>query len=124
MLYQCYRIPELKNVLFKDDLKANLINISQLCNDKCLSKFNLKECTMYDSPRIFVVKGIKSECKCYCVSESFSLMCNITSLSVEELWNKKLGHVNYNLLKRISSLKTAKGFPLITTQFHHICCPC
>lgn len=108
-------ILELKNVFFVDGLKVILTSISQICNDKCLIKFNHKECTICDNIGSVVVKGIRLEYTYYYMGDSSFLVYNRTSPSVEELWHEILGHLNHKLLKKISSLKIVRGFPPITT---------
>lgn len=68
------RIPKLKNVLFVDSLKDNLINISQICDDRSLVQYIDKECTMYDSFGRVMVKGIKLEDKYYCDGDTLSFI--------------------------------------------------
>lgn len=110
-----------KNVLFVDGLEVNLISISQLCDEPCLVKFINKECTVYDSTRNVVFKGIRLEDNCYCVGGFLYLVCNKTSLSVKEIQHKQLGNMNLKILKRILSLKTIKELISITTKHGHIC---
>lgn len=75
-------ITELKDVLFMDGLKANLISINKIIVKKYLVKFNHKDCTMYDNTRSVIVKGIRLEDSYYCVGDSPPLVCNIASLNV------------------------------------------
>lgn len=43
---------EVKDILYVEGLKANLINIIQTYDNKYLFKFTHKKCTMYDSLEI------------------------------------------------------------------------
>lgn len=108
------RILELKNVLFVDVLKENLISISQICDEICLTKFNHKECTMYDSTKMVIVKRIKLKDKCYHMGDSRYLICNRNNINVEKLWHQILCHVNYKSLNKILSLEIVKGLNSIT----------
>lgn len=42
-------IPELSNVMLVEGLRANLISISQLCDDSHLVKFNKEEWCVYNN---------------------------------------------------------------------------
>lgn len=50
----------------------------------------------------------------FIISDTYSLICNIVSLNVEELWHQRLDHVNNKLLEKISSLETIKDLPTIS----------
>lgn len=79
------RILKLKDLLFVDGLEENLITIRQICEDKCLVKFNEKECIMCDIIVKVIIRIIKSEENCYCFGDSPSHICNRVSLGVEKL---------------------------------------
>lgn len=46
MIYLCLEIPELKDIIYVEGFKANLINISQIFYNKYSSKFTHKKCTV------------------------------------------------------------------------------
>lgn len=61
------KIPKLKDVLYVEGLKANIISISQICNNTCSIKFIHNECIMYDSSINIMVKGINAKDNFYCI---------------------------------------------------------
>lgn len=95
-------IPELQEVLFVDGIKANLIKNSWIFYDKCLAKFTHEECTMFDNSEKVVVMGTRSRDNCSSVGSFPSILCNRTSLRIEELWHQRLDHDNYKMLKKLS----------------------
>lgn len=108
------KILKLKNFLYMEGLKENLISIIQICDKKCPVKFIHNKCTVYDNLGNIIVKGSRSKENCYYVSNPPKVVYNRLNLSTEDLWHQHLRHVNYKLLEKISSLKEVKGLPSIT----------
>lgn len=78
---------------------------------------------MYKNLGNIMVKNTKSKDNCYCVGNISEVVCNKLSLSIEELWHQHFGHVNYKILKKISSLNIIICLPSITTMPRHFCGP-
>lgn len=66
-------ILEHKDFFYMEDLKTNLINISQICDTKCLVKFTCKEWTIYENSRNVMVKGTNSKDNCSSVGNLMKL---------------------------------------------------
>lgn len=58
-------IPRLSNVMLVERLKANLISVSQLCDDGLLVRFNEDKCAVYNDQNEKIMKGIRSSDNCY-----------------------------------------------------------
>lgn len=71
---------------------------------------------MYDNFKSVVVKGIMLGDNYLCIGASSFLICNRTSLSIEELWHQILDYVNYKMLNKISKFETIRGLSKITSQ--------
>ena len=52
--------PRLKNVLLVEGLKANLISISQLCDQDLHAKFSKNKCFVFDKSENCVMEGSRS----------------------------------------------------------------
>ena len=59
------RLPRLKNVLHVEGLKANLMNISQLCDQKLNVKFTKNNCKVLNKSGEVDLKGSRSSDNCY-----------------------------------------------------------
>lgn len=51
-------IPKLNDVLYVERFKANLINVSQICDSRCTVEFTQKDCTVYDDLENTLVRCI------------------------------------------------------------------
>ena len=64
--------PRLKNVLLVEGLKANLISISQLCDQDLHVKFSKNKCLMFDKFENCVMEGSRSLDNCYMLTSPFA----------------------------------------------------
>ena len=58
-------LPRLKNVLHVEGLAANLISISQLCDQNLLVKFTKDTCKVFNKSQECVLEGERSYDNCY-----------------------------------------------------------
>ncbi|MCH79805.1 gag-protease polyprotein [Trifolium medium] len=58
-------LPKLENVLLVKDLTANLISISQLCDQGMKINFTKTECQVTDDKGNLLMRGVKSKGNCY-----------------------------------------------------------
>ncbi|GAA0150755.1 hypothetical protein LIER_09621 [Lithospermum erythrorhizon] len=103
-------LPHLTDVLLVGGLTANLISISQLCDDGmkvCTYKTCQQGCTVNDSCEKTVMHGTRSADNCY----MWSSVQAPSSRKGEhdELWPKRLGHTNYINIQQIISKEAVRG---------------
>ena len=58
-------MPKLDNVLLVNELKLNLISISQLCDDNLLVQFTKESCSVTNNSTSCVMEGKRSFDNCY-----------------------------------------------------------
>ncbi|CAL8107783.1 unnamed protein product [Prunus armeniaca] len=63
-------LPFLKNVMLVENLQANLISISQLCDDGSSVWFDKDQCYVADFQGKKVMSGMRSKDNCYCIQLS------------------------------------------------------
>ncbi|XP_010436642.1 PREDICTED: uncharacterized protein LOC104720436 [Camelina sativa] len=85
-------LPQLVNVYLVQGLRANLISISQLC-DEGLSVLSTKvDCKALDESCNIKLYGVRSGNNCY-MWEKQSIKCYNAQCSID-LWHQRLGHMN------------------------------
>ncbi|XP_062093820.1 uncharacterized protein LOC133799844 [Humulus lupulus] len=114
-------LPPLKNVLYVEGLKANLISVSQICDEGCTVLFSKTDYTVVSTSRIHVLTGIISNDNCYLLSTN--LVCNAAKMDETELWHYKLGHLNYRDLSKLVKLKAVSGIPNLAPLKDKVCGP-
>ncbi|XP_013713550.2 uncharacterized protein LOC106417262 [Brassica napus] len=82
-------LPRLINVFYVEGLKANLISVSQLCDEGLQVIFDRKECRAVNDRGDLVLCGYRSGNNCYMWKPSSQ--CLTAKESQTELWHKKLG---------------------------------
>ncbi|XP_040363426.1 uncharacterized protein LOC121049643 [Rosa chinensis] len=122
-------IPNLKNVLFVEGLTANLISVSQLADDYEDVWFNKQRCLVLNQKGEGIMGGKRSFDNCYHIqaNESSSLQPCLSVKTTEEtfeLWQKKMGHVNYQDLLKLSSKQCVRGLPNLKGKTDKICGDC
>lgn len=102
-------IPKLTNIMLVKYLKANLISISQLCDDSHNASFNKEECSVLDDQGKEILRGKRSSNNCYLLN--LNHQCStITVDTVTDLWHQRLGHTSLSNLKKI--IGTFSGYHL------------
>ena len=104
------RFLTLKNVLLVDGLKANLISISQLCDDNLNVSFTRNECLVQDRERKCILCGKRTSSNCYCVYPNPKIICNNASINTNDLWYQRLGHMNTKDLDKLVRKNLDRGF--------------
>ena len=117
----------LDDVLLVEGLTANLISISQLCNQSFEVKFSQKECLVVNENQEVLMRGARSKDNCYMwVSQEECNMsrCLISKEDEVKLWHQKLGHLNLKSMKRIISEEAIRGMPKLRIEEGRICGEC
>ncbi|XP_062103421.1 uncharacterized protein LOC133814482 [Humulus lupulus] len=115
-------LPSLKDVLYVEGLKANLISISQLCDSGYLVNFSNSCCSVVSSDGRMVLTGKRSIDNCYKLDSE--VLCNRTILEKFDLWHHRMGHLNYRDLQKLIKLKAVRGVPECKVSREKVCAPC
>ncbi|XP_031268825.1 uncharacterized protein LOC116127306 [Pistacia vera] len=71
---------------------------------------------------VFYVEGKKSNDNCYLLTNKVS--CLISKSGDIDVWHKKLGHMNFRDLMKLSKKDVAKGLPELVFPKGKVCGPC
>src|ERR1044072_5238622 len=119
--------PLLDDVLLVEGLTANLIRISQLCDQGLEVRFSKEECLVLGEDQETVKKGARSKDNFYMwMSQEDCKMtrCLLTKEDEVKLWHKKLGHLNLKSMRRIISEEVVRGLPKMKIDEGKICGEC
>ncbi|KAG9444874.1 hypothetical protein H6P81_016214 [Aristolochia fimbriata] len=115
-------LPRLQNVLLVQGLKANLISISQLCDENLQVHFTSEKCLVADHESNLVMEGVRTGDNCYKLTEK--LLCYNASSDSADLWHRKLGHVHFRHIQKLIKHATVKGLPEIKNIRDKHCSDC
>jgi hypothetical protein len=117
----------LNDVALVDRLRYNLLSISQLCDADLSVLFRKSDSHALDSSakRVCGISRIGNIFQADFSSAQSSLRCLI-SQSYFELWkwHRRLGHLSFDLLCRLSGLGLLRGLPLLKFESDLVCAPC
>ena len=116
--------PVLNNVLYVKGLKANLISISQLCDDNHIVHFSQKDCKVLNPEGECILQGDRSVDNCYCITPKSTIVCNSAKLDKTELWHQRLGHMNSIDLSKLAKKDLVRGLPSLRKTSTHVCGTC
>jgi hypothetical protein len=117
----------LNDVSLVDRLRYNLLSVSQLCDADLSVLFCKSDSHVLDSSskRVCGISRIGNVFQADFSSTQSSLRCLISQSSSELWkWHRKLGHLRFDLLCRLSGLDLLRGLPLLKFQSHLVCAPC
>ena len=78
-------LPLLKDVLYIKGLKANLLSITQICDEDSLVQFSRKGCIIINEEGIQVLEGSKTTNNCYGIVPAAPISCRNARVDMLEL---------------------------------------
>ena len=90
-----FSLPCLNDVLLVEDLRVNLISISQLCDQGLNVIFSKSESIVSSKDQEALMKWLSSKDNCYMwISQPSS--CMLSKVYETKLWHQILNHLNLN----------------------------
>jgi hypothetical protein len=117
----------LNDVSHVDRLRYNLLFVSQLCDVDLSVLFHKSDLHVLDSSgkRICGFSHIGNVFHADFSSAQYSFRCLISQSSSELWkWHRRLGHLSFDLLCRLSGLGLLRGLPLLKFESDLVCAPC
>ena len=105
------------DVYFVEGLKHNLLSVSQICDSGYSISFNAKGCYIKNGKDRIIASGLRMRGNLYNLIDSTiqetSFVNTCLMSQVEENWlcHRRLGHLNFDNLARISKNKKVRGLP-------------
>ncbi|XP_062086925.1 uncharacterized protein LOC133793633 [Humulus lupulus] len=115
-------LPRIKGILLVEGLKANLLSISQICDQGFMVNFDKENCVVVNQDGEEILEGYRSRDNCYTMLPSF--MCYSALGNNTDVWHAKLGHINFKLLKKLSHAGIVRGLPSLGKETEDKCKEC
>jgi hypothetical protein len=117
-------VPTPQEVLYVEGLKANLLSISQFCDNDLVVQFSKEECSIFDAHGKWLMGGDRTSDNCYGITPTMQTKCHKTSVDIGELWHQRLGHLNYHDLIKIAKKEVVSDLPKLNYLEKGKCGPC
>jgi hypothetical protein len=116
----------LNDVALVGRLRYNLLSVSQLCDADLSVLFHKSDSHVLDSSgkRVCGISRIGNVFQADFSSAQSSLRCLISQSSSDLWkWHRRLGHLSFDLLCRLSGLGLLRGLPLLKFESDLVCAP-
>ena len=117
-------LPLLIDVLYVKGLKANLLSITQICDEDFLVQFSKKGCLILSEEGVQLLKGLRTIDNYYGVVPKPNVSCQSTRINLLELWHQHFGHANYKQVAKVSKPKDVIGLPKFEKIEKNVYGPC
>ena len=117
-------LPVFEDIWYVDGLKANLLSISQICDNGLNVLFTKYECEILDGGGDCMCVGVRTANNYYGLTPSISNKCFSTKIDQVGLWHQRLGHASHKQLEKISKCDVVVGLPKFEKIDKCICGPC
>ncbi|MFS7994177.1 putative RNA-directed DNA polymerase [Helianthus anomalus] len=125
----------LENVNYVPELCYNLMSVSQVCDKGISVLFNDMECLFlkpgYVVPAEMIMLTAPRQNNTYVLNmknakTNDNLTCLISKASESEslLWHRRMGHVNFKNMNKLSKLNLVRGLPIKEFPFSEKCIAC
>nr|GEW26072.1 hypothetical protein [Tanacetum cinerariifolium] len=127
---------EFQNVYFVKDLKYNLFNVSQICDNKNSVLFTDSKCIvlgrdfkLLDDANVLLRTPRQHNMYSIDLNNIIphkDLTCLVAKASADEsmLWNRRLGHLNFKTMNRLVRHNIVRGLPSKCFENDHTCTAC
>ena len=88
-------LPVFEDVWYVDGLKANLLSISQICDNGLNVLFTKYECEILGGGGDCMCISVRTADNCYGIISSISNKCFSAKINQVDLWHQRLGHASY-----------------------------
>jgi hypothetical protein len=105
-----------QEALYVKGLNANLLSISQFCDNDLVVQFSKRECNIFDSSGKWLMGVERTAHNCYGLpglTADHQIFCNKATIDDSELWHQRLGHLNFTNMLKIANKDIVKVLPKI-----------
>jgi hypothetical protein len=116
---------KVEKVMCVEDLKHNILSVSQMCDQGHTLTFDSQECKIRkENSGKLVAKEIRTPNNVYILDEINGEKCFMGKTYESWLWHKRMGHMNFDNLVKINTKQAVRDMPKITKPSNIICKQC
>ena len=114
-----------ENVLLVEDMTHNLLSVSQICDHGPTCVFDSKGCEIVkQGTNKVVATTTRTPQNIYILDRVNQVKCCISKEDESWLWHRRLGHIKFENLVKISRSKVVREMPEITKPVNTMCKQC
>ena len=104
------------NVLYVEELRVNLLRISQIYDQDFMALFSKGKCLVLNELGEQFIGGIRTLDNCYSLVPNAEIVCNSIQMPNEDLWHQRMGHASYKQLTILSKKEVVLGILKLVKQ--------
>jgi hypothetical protein len=110
------------NVLLVEDMKHNILSVIQMCDQCHKVVFDSQKCEIKKEDLGRVVETtMRNSSNIYLLSEIGKEKCCLGKEDEVCLWHKRMGHINFDNLVKVSSKEVVREMPQIVKPTNTLC---
>jgi transposase InsO family protein len=114
-----------QNVLLVEDMKQNHLSVSQMCDQGQKLTFYSEKCEIRkEGSGKLVGTAARTSNNIYVLSEIGNEKCCLGKEDESWLWHRRMGHMNFDNLVKVSKREAVKEMPQITKPTNTLCKHC
>jgi hypothetical protein len=111
-----------ENVLLVEDMKHNLLSVSQICDQGHKVTFDSQKCEIRkEGSGKLVTTAARTSSNIYVLSEIGNEKCCLGKEDESWLWHRRMGHMHFDNLVKVSKREAVKEMPQITKPTNTLC---
>jgi hypothetical protein len=111
-----------ENVLLVEDMKHNLLSVSQICDQGHKVTFDSQKCEIRkEGSGKLVATTARTSSNIYVLSEIGNEKCCLGKEDESWLWHKRMGHMHFDNLVKVNKREAIREMPHITKPTNTLC---
>jgi hypothetical protein len=114
-----------KNVLLVEDMKHNILSVSQMCDQGHKVTFNSQKCEIRrEGSWKLVAIATRTSSNIYVLSEIGNENCCLRKEDESWLWHRRMGDMHFDNLFKVNKREAVREMPQITKPTNTLCKHC
>jgi hypothetical protein len=114
-----------ENVLLVEDMKHNLLSVSQMCDQGHTLLFDSDKCQIRkEGSGKLVATTVRTPNNIYVLNEIGKERCCLGKENESWLWHRRMGHMNFENLVKVSRKEAVREIPMISKPTDTLCKHC
>jgi hypothetical protein len=114
-----------ENVLLVEDMKHNILSVSQMCDQGHKVTFYSKKCEIRkEGSRKLIATIARTSSNIYALSEIRNEKCCLGKEDESWLWHRRMGHIHFDNLFKVSKREAVREIPQFTKPTNTLCKHC
>jgi hypothetical protein len=103
---------KVENILLVEDMKHNILSVSQMCDQGHKVTFNSQKCEIRkEDLGKLIATATRTSSNIYVLSEIGNEKCCLGKEDESWLWNRRMGHIHFDNLFKVSKKEVDREIP-------------